>query len=133
MDIQADTCGTERAHLGGRAAQAQEAVGDVVVKLLEAFADGTVLPNVINLKASGTAVSTLVVRHRNRVGVLRDVLNVLRGAGLNVEDMINRIFEGGGAAVATIHVDGEPKAEMLEGVRKIESVLSVSVSVSVSS
>ena len=115
-------------HIGASTAQAQEAVGDAVVELLEAFADGTELPNVVNLKESGTAASTLVVRHRNRVGVLRDVLSVLRGAGLNVEDMINRIFEGGGAAVATIHVGGEPKPEVLDGVREVENVLSVSVS-----
>ena len=116
-------------HIGASTEQAQEAVGDAVVGILERFASGSEVPNVVNLAPMGTAPSTMVVRHRNRVGVLRDVLNVVRGAGLNVEDMANRIFSGGEAAMATIQIAGELPLDVLEQVRAVTNVLSVSVSV----
>ena len=49
----------------------------------------------------------MVIRHFDRVGVLSAVLEELKRAGLNVQDMQNVIFAGAGAAVATIHVEGE--------------------------
>ena len=115
-------------HIGASTRQAQEAVGDGVVVILEAFIAGDEVPNVVNLAPAGLSRATLVVRHRNRVGVLRDVLSVLRGAGLNIEDMANRIFAGGNAAIATIHVGGNLSEAVIGDVAATTNVLSVSVS-----
>ena len=42
-----------------------------------------------------------MIRHYNRVGVLASVLDALREAGINVEDMENNIFNGSAAAIAS--------------------------------
>jgi D-3-phosphoglycerate dehydrogenase len=70
---------------------------------------------------------TLTVRHLDRVGVLATVLDKLSGAHLNVEHMVNRVFRGGDAAVASIDVEGEPSAELLDDLRQVPHVLGVTV------
>ena len=70
---------------------------------------------------------TLTVRHLDRVGVLAHVLEELRSAGLNVEHMVNRVFRGGEAAVATIDVADPASEELLTALRAIPHVLGVSV------
>lgn len=115
-------------HIGASTEQAQEAVGDGVVAILEAYATGAEIPTVVNLSPGGAGGATLVVRHLNRVGVLRDVLTVLRGAGLNVEEMSNRIFVGDDAALATIHVGGEVTEDVVAEIKATTNVLAVSVS-----
>jgi D-3-phosphoglycerate dehydrogenase len=50
----------------------------------------------------------LVVRHRDRPGVLAHVFDHLRNANLNVQETENIVFEGAEAAVARINLDGEP-------------------------
>jgi D-3-phosphoglycerate dehydrogenase len=47
------------------------------------------------------------------VGVLAHVLDLLSRNRLNVEQMQNRVFRGGDAAVATIDVAGPPLSEDL--------------------
>jgi D-3-phosphoglycerate dehydrogenase len=55
----------------------------------------------------------LVVRHRDRPGVLAGVFERLRGSNINVQETENVIFEGAEAAVARINVDGEPSRALL--------------------
>ena len=52
----------------------------------------------------------LVVRHRDRPGVLAHVFDHLREANLNVQETENIVFEGAEAAVARINLDGAPTA-----------------------
>ena len=59
----------------------------------------------------------LVVRHRNRPGVLARVFETLRGEGINVLETENVIFEDAVAAVARINMDGAPSASQLAGMR----------------
>ena len=54
------------------------------------------------------ATHMLVVRHRDRPGVLAHVFDHLRQANLNVQETENIVFEGAEAAVARINLDGEP-------------------------
>ena len=115
-------------HIGASTQQAQEAVGDGVVDILRRYAAGTEIPTVVNLAAQGATGATLVVRHKNRVGVLSDIFVTLRSAGLNVEDMANRIFAGGDAALATIHLGGVLDEDVADQVQAIEHVLSISIS-----
>ena len=46
-----------------------------------------------------------MVRHLDRPGVLAAVLDAVRAAGINVQEMENIIFEGAEAAVARIHLE----------------------------
>jgi D-3-phosphoglycerate dehydrogenase len=54
------------------------------------------------------------VRHRDKPGVLAHVFQLLRDAGLNVQETENIIFEGAEAAVARVNLDGEPPRATLE-------------------
>jgi len=82
--------------------------------------------NAVNLDPlRGT--STLVVRHDNRVGVLAAVLKALRGAGINVEQMENRIFSGGRAAAATIQISGSIDAALASEIEAHEQVIGIAI------
>jgi D-3-phosphoglycerate dehydrogenase len=63
----------------------------------------------------------LVVRHRDRPGVLAHVFEHLRGGNINVQETENVIFEGAEAAVARINVDGAPPPALLERIRNDNS------------
>jgi D-3-phosphoglycerate dehydrogenase len=68
----------------------------------------------------------LVVRHKDRVGVLAGVLAVLKDAGVNVEDMQNVVFSGGEAAVARIATVGPLPDEALDRLRASADIYAVS-------
>jgi D-3-phosphoglycerate dehydrogenase len=60
----------------------------------------------------------LVVRHRDRPGVLAHVFAHLREASLNVQETENIVFEGAEAAVARINLDGAPATELCDRIRR---------------
>ena len=72
------------------------------------------MPNVVNLATKTPATHMLVVRHRDRPGVLAHVFEHLRSGNLNVQETENIIFEGAEAAIARINLDGKPSAELLK-------------------
>ena len=72
------------------------------------------MPNVVNLARSTPATHMLVVRHRNKPGVLAYVFEALRTAGINVLETHNIIFEDALAAVARIDMDRAPSEALLE-------------------
>ena len=55
------------------------------------------------------------------------MLDLLSRQKLNVEQMQNRVFEGGEAAVATIDVGGNVGADLIDELRALDHVISVSV------
>ena len=59
----------------------------------------------------------LVVRHRDRPGVLAHVFDHLRQANLNVQETENIVFEGAEAAVARINLDGAPSTPLCERIK----------------
>ena len=93
-------------HIGASTAQAQKAVAEGVVEIIDAFVRGEIV-NCVNLAPTRLGTHTLHVRHFDRVGVLAGVFDILRRRELNVEQMENRVFEGRNAAVATIDVVGD--------------------------
>ncbi len=93
-------------HIGASTAQAQEAIAAEVVAMINDYSKG-IIRNVVNLIPPPPVGSVIVIRHYDRVGVLSAVLEALKGAGLNVQEMQNLVFAGAGAAVATIHIEGE--------------------------
>ena len=58
-----------------------------------------------------------MVRHFDKVGVLANVLGLLREAGINVEEVRNTVFEEAQAASCAIDLDERPPAEVLEKIR----------------
>jgi D-3-phosphoglycerate dehydrogenase len=92
-------------HIGGSTEQAQEAIALETVRIIVSYQSSGRVPNVVNLARATPATHVLVVRHRDRPGVLAHVFSMLRSAGINVQETENVIFEGAEAAVARIHVD----------------------------
>jgi len=113
-------------HIGASTAQAQKAVADGVVEIIDAFVRGEIL-NCVNLAPTRLGTHTLHVRHFDRVGVLAGVFDILRRRDLNVEQMENRVFEGRNAAVATINVVGDVGPDLLAALEGLEDVIHVSV------
>ena len=99
-------------HIGGSTDQAQEAIAAETVRIIRRYKETGRVPNVVNLATRTPATHMLVVRHRDRPGVLAHVFNQLREANLNVQETENIVFEGAEAAVARINLDGAPTAEV---------------------
>ncbi len=114
-------------HIGASTLEAEEAVGEEVVRIVDAYAHGRVIPNCVNLAQESEATHLLVVRHADRVGVLATVLDLLRDAGHNVQEMQNIVFSGGDAACARIEIAGEPTAETLAKLNADPAVFDASV------
>ena len=112
-------------HIGASTQQAQDAIAAGVVEIIDAFVEGEAR-NCVNLTPSRIGSATLTVRHLDRVGVLAHVLDRLSRASLNVEHMENRVFRGGGAAVASIDVAGEVSEGLLADLDALPDVLGVS-------
>jgi D-3-phosphoglycerate dehydrogenase len=104
-------------HIGASTDQAQEAIAAETVRIVKAFKETGRVPNVVNLARGTPATHTLVVRHQDRPGVLAHVLDAIRGANINVQEMENIIFEGSEAAVARINLEAAPSSETLERLR----------------
>jgi D-3-phosphoglycerate dehydrogenase len=104
-------------HIGASTEQAQEAIAAETVRIIQSFKESGRVPNVVNLARRTPATHTLVVRHLDRPGVLATVLNTLRSAEINVQEMENVIFEGADAAVAHINLDRALPPELLERCR----------------
>jgi D-3-phosphoglycerate dehydrogenase len=112
-------------HIGASTAQAQKAVADGVVEIIDAFVHGEIL-NCVNLAPTRLGTHTLHVRHFDRVGVLAGVFDILRRRDLNVEQMENRVFEGRNAAVATIDVVGDVGSDLIAALEELVDVIHVS-------
>ncbi|MCY3021411.1 MAG: hypothetical protein NTW87_20545 [Planctomycetota bacterium] len=83
------------------------------MRIIQAFKDTGKVPNVVNLARRTPATHMLIVRHLDRPGVLANVLDALRAAEINVQEMENVIFENAEAAVAHINLDQAPPQEVL--------------------
>jgi D-3-phosphoglycerate dehydrogenase len=104
-------------HIGASTDQAQQAISDEVVRIVEEYKETGRPPHVVNLASKSPATHLLVVRHYDRVGVLADVFDQLKTAGINVQETENIVFEGARAAIARIHVDQAPAAQVLDAIR----------------
>jgi D-3-phosphoglycerate dehydrogenase / 2-oxoglutarate reductase len=112
-------------HIGASTDQAQDAIAGETVRIIRTFKDTGRVPNVVNLARKTPATHMLVVRHKDRPGVLAHVFSELRAASLNVQATENVIFDGAEAAVARINLDGAPGEACLAGIRTQGDVLDV--------
>jgi D-3-phosphoglycerate dehydrogenase len=104
-------------HVGASTDQAQVAIAHEVIRIVQAFQATGEVPNVVNRLARSSASHVLVIRHRNRPGVLAHVFGVLANASINVEEVENIIYHGAQATLARIHLDGEPGNGALERIK----------------
>jgi len=101
-------------HIGASTDQAQEAIAAETVRIVRSYKETGRVPNVVNLAKKTPATHMLVVRHRDRPGVLAHVFDHLRGGNINVQETENIIFDGAQAAVARINLDGAPADALLK-------------------
>jgi D-3-phosphoglycerate dehydrogenase len=101
-------------HIGASTDQAQEAIAAETVRIVTSYKDTGKVPNVVNLAKKTPATHMLVVRHRDRPGVLAHVFDHLRSGNINVQETENVIFDGAQAAVARINLDGAPPEALLQ-------------------
>ena len=92
-------------HIGASTNQAQEAIAAETVRIIQTYKDTGKVPNVVNLSEQTPATHVLVVRHRDRPGVLAHVFNEIKAANINVQEMENIVFAGAEAAIARIALD----------------------------
>jgi len=104
-------------HIGASTDQAQQAIADETLRIIREYRDTGRAPNVVNVAKKSPATHLLVVRHFDRVGVLADVFDQLKAAGINVQETENIVFEGALAAVARIHLDQAPSNQVLEAIK----------------
>ena len=104
-------------HIGASTAQAQDAIARETVRIVATFLQTGQVPNVVNVARKTPARARLVVRHLDRVGVLANVLGLVREAGINVEEIRNTVFEEAQAASCTIDLGEAPTEELLARIR----------------
>ena len=104
-------------HIGASTDQAQEAIAAETVRIIRSYLETGKVPNVVNLCSKTPAAHMLVVRHRDRPGVLAHVFEHLRSGDINVQETENIIFEGAEAAVARINLDAAPSETLLQTIQ----------------
>jgi D-3-phosphoglycerate dehydrogenase len=104
-------------HIGASTAQAQDAIARETVRIVESFLRAGRVPNCVNVARKTPARARLVVRHFDKVGVLANVLGLVREAGINVEEVQNTVFEEARAASCAIDLDERPPDALLERIR----------------
>lgn len=104
-------------HIGASTEQAQDAIAEESVRIIQTYKETGHVPNVVNLCRHSPATHLLVVRHRDRVGVLAHVLTEIKSAGINVQEMENVVFDGAEAAIARIHLDQAVPTDTLKRIQ----------------
>jgi D-3-phosphoglycerate dehydrogenase len=112
-------------HIGASTDQAQAAIARETVRIVRSFLAEGVVPNVVNISATSPARSQLVVRHLDRVGVLANVLAIIKRHHINVEEVSNTIFEGALAACAKMRLADRPSDDCLREIGAVGDVLHV--------
>ncbi len=114
-------------HIGASTEQAQEAVAAETVRIVKEYMSSGVVPNVVNINRGEAATHLIVVRHRDKVGVLASVLANLKDDGASVQEMENIVLKGAQAAIAQISVDKEPSHDCQAKIRMSQDVFSTNV------
>jgi D-3-phosphoglycerate dehydrogenase / 2-oxoglutarate reductase len=105
-------------HIGASTEQAQEAIAEEAIRIIETFLRTGVVPNCVNLATRSPAKWQLIVRHYDRVGVLAYVMDQIRRANINIEEVQNIIFDGVTAASCRIHLNTEPDTALLNTIKQ---------------
>jgi D-3-phosphoglycerate dehydrogenase len=104
-------------HIGASTEQAQEAIAEEAIRIIETFVKTGVVLNCVNLATRTPAKWQLIVRHYDRIGVLAYVMDQIRRANNNIEEVQNIIFDGAAAACCRIQLDTEPGVKLLAAIK----------------
>ncbi len=112
-------------HIAASTDQAQLAIATETVRVIRSFLLEAIVPNVVNVSSSSMARFQVVIRMVDKVGTFANVLNVIKRHGINVEEVTNTIFEGGGASCAKLRVVSRLNEACLAEIHAFEEVLHV--------
>ena len=104
-------------HIGASTDQAQEAIAAETVRIIRSYHRDRQGAERREPRSKTPAAHMLVVRHRDRPGVLAHVFDHLRAGDINVQETENIIFEGAEAAVARINLDAAPSETLLQTIQ----------------
>ena len=113
-------------HIGASTAQAQDAVAEETVRIIEHYAHSGIIDHWVNRARITDAHYQLVVKHFDKPGVLAGVLDLLREGNINIEEIENVIFDGGIAASCTMKLKNAASADMIKKMTDNPNVISVS-------
>jgi D-3-phosphoglycerate dehydrogenase len=112
-------------HIGASTEQAQNAIAEEAIRIIETFIRQGIVLNCVNLATRTPAKYQLIVRHHDRVGVLAHVMDQIRRANVNIEEVQNIIFEGAAAASCRIQLDAEPTPTLLDAIKQSADIIGV--------
>ena len=112
-------------HIGASTEQAQAAIAEEAIRIIETYVKTGAIPNCVNLATRTPAKWQLIVRHYDRVGVLAHVMDQIRRANTNIEEVQNIIFEGAAAACCRIQLNTEPGKELQSAIKTNPDIISV--------
>jgi D-3-phosphoglycerate dehydrogenase len=104
-------------HIGASTSQAQLAVASDAVDIVRGYLKQGKVRNWLNRCEHTEAPWQLVVRHFDKPGVIANVMNELKDADINAQELENVIFEGKKTACCTIQLDAEPSSHILKNIR----------------
>lgn len=104
-------------HIGASTEQAQAAIAEEACRIVETYMKSGEVLNCVNLSKRTPAQWQMNVRHYDRVGVLAFVLDQIRRANINVEEVKNIIFDGAAAANCCIQLGSEPGPEVVAAIQ----------------
>jgi len=125
VDLAGSITGTP--HIAASTHQASEAIANEVVRIVDALIKTGKPINAVNSRDKTEDGTILMIRHYNRVGVLASVLDALREAEINVEDMENNIFNGSAAAIASLKLDKTPSEDVIKEISSNEFIIQISI------
>jgi len=114
-------------HIGASTSQAQNAVANTALDIIQTYAEQGIALNCVNLCQQTPANWQINVRHHDQIGVLANVLGLISKENINVEECENIIFSGAQSACAKIRLGSKPSDELLSNIKAVEYVLHTQV------
>lgn len=114
-------------HIAASTDQAQLAIATETVRVIRSFLLEGHVPNVQNVMNLSHARFQMVIRMLDKVGTLANVLAVIKRHGINVEEVTNTVFDGGGASCAKLRIVSRPSEACFHEIRAFEEVLHVDI------
>ncbi|MCK6604295.1 MAG: phosphoglycerate dehydrogenase [Ignavibacteriaceae bacterium] len=113
-------------HIGASTEQAQDAVAEETVKIINDYIESGVIAHWVNRAKREEPHFQLAIKHYDKPGVLASVFAVLKQEDLNVEEVENVIFDGGLVALCTMKLHKPVNTALLQQVRAIPEVMTIS-------
>ncbi|MFU8811550.1 MAG: NAD(P)-dependent oxidoreductase [Balneolaceae bacterium] len=112
-------------HIGASTRQAQDAVATDAVDIIRGYLQTGKVRNWLNRSEQTEAPWQLIVRHLDKPGVIANVMNELKQADINAQELENVIFQKKMTACCTIQLDAKPSDEAMQRIRaRDEEVIS---------